>query len=155
MAPAVVVAILLAVFAWHPAGLPRAIAEHDKIAHLVGFAALALTLRAGLPQLSRAEYAGALLLAASAVELGQTFIASRTGSLADIAAGAVGAIFGLMLADAWGRRRSIAALFDPASAVHAAVVGAREPSPGALWIGAVTKGRRRSGLPGAVEERQG
>lgn len=103
--PAVAVAIVLAAFAWHPAGLPHAFAQQDKLAHLLGFAALSLTLRLGLPNLSRQEYAGALLLTASAMELGQTFLPARTGSLGDIAADAVGAVLGFALADAWQQWR--------------------------------------------------
>lgn len=103
--PAVAVVVVLATFAWHPAGLPHAFAQQDKLAHLLGFAALSLTLRLGLPNLSRQEYAGALLLAASAMELGQTFLPARTGSLGDIAADAVGAVLGFALADAWQQWR--------------------------------------------------
>lgn len=103
--PAVTVALVLAVFAWDPAGLPPVLAQQDKLVHLLGFAAFACALRLGLPALSRQEYAGVLLLMASAIELGQTFIPSRVGSLGDLLADGLGAVFGLAVADAWGERR--------------------------------------------------
>ena len=104
--PAVLVVVVLAVFAWHPAGLPQAFAQQDKLVHLLGFAAFALTLRLGLPALSRPEYAGVLLLAASALELGQTFLPTRTASLGDLVADGIGAVLGFALADAWRQWRS-------------------------------------------------
>lgn len=103
--PVVAVMVVLAVFAWHPAGLPPAFAQQDKLVHLLGFAGLALALRLGMPDLSRQEYAGVLLLAASALELGQTFLPARTGSLGDLAADGVGAVLGFALADAWRQWR--------------------------------------------------
>lgn len=115
--PAIAVAMVLAAFAWHPAGLPQAFAQQDKLAHLLGFAALSLSLRLGLPNLSRQEYAGALLLAASAMELGQTFLPARAGSLADLAADAVGAVLGFALADAWRQWRWPDAAGVPTTAV--------------------------------------
>lgn len=103
--PAVGVALVLAAFAWHPAGLPEAFAHQDKLAHLLGFAALACALRLGLPHLSLQEHAGALLLAAAAIELGQTFIPARVGTMGDLLADGVGGVFGIALADAWHQWR--------------------------------------------------
>lgn len=116
--PAVAVALVLAAFAWHPAGLPEAFAHQDKLVHLLGFAALACALRLGMPDLSRQEYAGALLLAASAIELGQTFIPSRIGTLDDLLADGVGAVFGIALADAWRQWRRPSPQRDGAAIVE-------------------------------------
>lgn len=144
-APAAAVAITLAVFAWHPSGLPQAIAQQDKLLHLLGFAALAATVRLGLPDLSRQEYAGALMLAASAMELGQTFLPARTGSLGDLAADAIGALLGFALADAWRRRRCrISGGTSPQAIVGGGVDGAGSIAQAARRDAVDGHGRRRN-----------
>jgi hypothetical protein len=135
--------MVLATFAWHPAGLPQAFAQQDKLAHLLGFAALSLTLRLGLPGLSRHEYGGALLLAASAMELGQTFLPTRTGSLGDLAADAVGAVLGFALADAWRQWRWPVTVGAPATAVPGCGVDTRDTHARAASLPVADGERRR------------
>jgi serine/threonine protein kinase HipA of HipAB toxin-antitoxin module len=141
--PAVAVVMVLATFAWHPAGLPQAFAQQDKLAHLLGFAALSLTLRLGLPDLSRQEYGGALLLAASAMELGQTFVPTRTGSLGDLAADAVGAVLGFALADAWRQWHWAVTVGASATVALGCVPDTKDPHTRAAGFNAADGERRR------------
>jgi hypothetical protein len=145
-APAIAVVITLSVFAWHPSGLPEGFAQQDKLLHLLGFAVLAATLRLGLPELSRQEYVAALVLAASAMELGQTFLPARTGSLGDLAADAVGAVLGFALADAWRRwRLPIAAGALPLAMPSDRADVADPMTPAARCDAVIGHDRRRSG----------
>jgi VanZ family protein len=89
--------------AFHPRPPQLAEVAHDKVNHLLAFAALgftgALSRRPGWPGM--AAVVGALLGFGGFIEMVQTQIPGRSGEWADVVADAVGVAIGLALATAW------------------------------------------------------
>lgn len=96
---AVLLAVVLTFALWPRLQLPQAgplIEDGDVFWHIAAFAALTLPARAGWAGAGRV--AAGLALCAGGVELAQTIIPGRTGSLPDMAAGLVGIGLGLLAA---------------------------------------------------------
>ena len=83
-------------FGLHPEPVPQWFSHQDKVHHVVGFAALAFSLRLAFPHVSWRWVAAACMLLAGAVELAQAMLGGRTASLGDFVAGAAGSVAGAL-----------------------------------------------------------
>ncbi len=98
---AVLLAVVLTYALWPKLRLPQAgplLEDGDVFWHIVAFAALTPPARAGWAGAGRV--AASLALCAGGIELAQTVIPGRTGSLPDAAAGLVGIGLGLLATSA-------------------------------------------------------
>nr|WP_272888749.1 VanZ family protein [Stutzerimonas stutzeri] len=91
-----------------PEPVPQLFDQQDKLHHLLGFAALAFTLRLAFP---RGSFLWGLLLTVAAallIEMGQGFLPNRMASRWDMLANVLGVLLGWgcsLLAQGWLRQR--------------------------------------------------
>lgn len=103
-----------------PDPVPQLFSQQDKLHHMLGFAALAFSLRLAFPRLPLGWLVGASFAAALLIEFGQGLLPQRTASLADMLANALGVSLGLgcsQLLRHWstrGERDVLARLENPA-----------------------------------------
>ncbi|MGH8436471.1 MAG: VanZ family protein [Pseudomonas sp.] len=91
-----------------PEPVPQVFDQQDKLHHLLGFAALAFTLRLGFPRPHFTWLMALSLAAALLIELGQGFWPQRTPSTGDMFANALGVLLGWscsLLLQGWLRIR--------------------------------------------------
>jgi len=114
--PFVVVMAIILFAGLKPDPVPQVFDQQDKLHHLLGFSALVFTLHLAAPRLHFIWLLVISLVAATMIELGQSFHPQRTASIADMQANAVGVLLGWMcslLVDAlWVTSRSDRKLLD-------------------------------------------
>jgi VanZ family protein len=93
---AIVLAILLYA-GLRPEHVPELFNEEDKLHHLAGFAALALSARMAFPRGSWVWQVVAMVALGVCIELAQELLPDRTSSIWDILANLVGLAVGLAL----------------------------------------------------------
>jgi VanZ family protein len=87
--------------------VPQLFQQQDKLHHLLGFAALAFSLRVAFPRAQVVWLMAVSLTAALLIELGQDFLPQRTASLGDMLANTLGVLLGGLCSlalEAWLRR---------------------------------------------------
>lgn len=77
-----------------PDPVPQLFDQQDKLHHMLGFAALAFTLRLAFPRWALGWLLGTSLLAALLIEVGQSLQPQRTASPADMLANTLGVLLG-------------------------------------------------------------
>ena len=103
--PALVVMSVILFAGLKPEPVPQVFEQQDKLHHLLGFAALAFTLRLAFPRTHAIWILAISLTAALLIELGQAYWPHRTPSAADMVANALGVTLGWLcsLALTWLR----------------------------------------------------
>ena len=99
------VALVVVVAGLDPVPMPEYFPQQDKVAHLLGFAALYFSARFAFPHAPAARRVAACLALALLIEAGQgLFLAHRTASLADMLANTAGVALGAACAWLWQPR---------------------------------------------------
>lgn len=78
-----------------PEPVPQLFSQQDKLHHMLGFAALAFSLRLAFPRWRIGGLVCVSLAAALLIELGQGLQPQRTASLTDMLANTLGVLIGL------------------------------------------------------------
>lgn len=93
--PLLVVAVVILYAGLKPEPVPQVFHQQDKLHHLLGFAALAFSMRLAFPLLRLSWIAVLCLGMAVLVELGQGYQPHRVASLADMVANVLGVLAGV------------------------------------------------------------
>ncbi len=91
-----------------PEPVPQLFDQQDKLHHLLGFAALAFTLRLAFPRVPFLWGLGLTAIAALSIEIGQGMLPYRTASRWDMLANVLGVLLGWgcsVVAQGWWRQR--------------------------------------------------
>ncbi|WP_417775722.1 VanZ family protein [Stutzerimonas xanthomarina] len=116
--PVLAVAAVILLAGLKPEPVPQAFDQQDKLHHLLGFAALAFSMRLAFPALRVLWVVVLCLAAAILIEVGQGYQPHRLASVADMVANTLGVAVGCVcseaghrLYDCWARRgRPVAAV---------------------------------------------
>lgn len=106
--PFLVVLAVILVAGLKPEPVPQMFYQQDKLHHLLGFAALAFTLRLAFPRPHFIWLVAFSLAAALLIEFGQGLLPHRTPSTGDMLANALGVLLGWgfsLLVQGWLRMR--------------------------------------------------
>ncbi|MGV8842922.1 MAG: VanZ family protein [Pseudomonas sp.] len=106
--PVIAVLAIILFSGLKPEPVPQMFQQQDKLHHLLGFAALAFSLRLGFARTHFGWLLAASLMAALLIELGQGFLPQRTASLGDMLANTLGVLLGAgcsLALEAWLRTR--------------------------------------------------
>jgi len=106
--PVIAVLAIILFSGLKPEPVPQMFEQQDKLHHLLGFAALAFSLRLGFGRTHFGWLLAASLLAALLIELGQIFLPHRTASMGDMLANILGVLLGAgcwLALEAWLRAR--------------------------------------------------
>ncbi|MGE6659763.1 VanZ family protein [Pseudomonas sp. NPDC077408] len=122
--PLLVVTAILLYAGLRPDPVPQVFDQQDKLHHLLGFAALAFSMRLALPRWSVVWIFSLCLATAVLIELAQGYQPHRFASLADMVANTLGVGAGVVSSGAWrGICRRWARHSRPLTAVELAVKG--------------------------------
>ncbi|WP_312938309.1 VanZ family protein [Stutzerimonas nitrititolerans] len=92
--PFLAVAVVILYAGLKPEPVPQAFDQQDKLHHLLGFAALAFSMRLAFPRLRLLWVIVLCLALAVLVEVGQSYYPHRVASIADMVANALGVAVG-------------------------------------------------------------
>lgn len=93
--PFLAVAVVILYAGLKPEPVPQAFDQQDKLHHLLGFAALAFSMRLAFPRLRLLWVIVLCLALAVLVEVGQSYYPHRVASIADMVANALGVAVGV------------------------------------------------------------
>ncbi|MCY1272419.1 hypothetical protein D9M68_326240 [compost metagenome] len=102
--PLLLVLLVLGFAGLRPEPVPEMVEQQDKLHHLLGFAALALSSRWAFPRLHLLWHAAACLGLALLIEAAQALEPLRSADPYDMLANAAGVLLGLLLSAGWMRR---------------------------------------------------
>lgn len=106
--PVIAVLAIILFSGLKPEPVPQMFPQQDKLHHLLGFAALAFSLRLAFARAHFGWLLAASLMAALLIELGQEFLPQRTASMGDMLANTLGVLLGAgcsLVLEAWLRSR--------------------------------------------------
>lgn len=101
--PLLVVAAIILYAGLRPDPVPQAFTQQDKLHHLLGFAALAFSMRLALPRWPIGWMIALCLASAVLIELAQGYQPHRVASLADMVANTLGVGVGAVASVVWRR----------------------------------------------------
>ncbi|HCJ30372.1 MAG TPA: VanZ family protein [Pseudomonas sp.] len=101
--PLLVVAAIILYAGLRPEPVPQAFDQQDKLHHLLGFAALAFSMRLAIPRWTISWILALCLVSAVLIELAQGYQPHRVASLADMVANTLGVGVGVTASVVWRR----------------------------------------------------